>query len=415
MQPDSLARDSARVHVNLGASGLFLSRLKRRVFSRFNVIPFCFLLSACDAGFEPKYLDQGMPQTLSEWGQVGVVGDRFVVADGVQPYDLASPLFTDYAHKIRTVWMPSGSTARYSDDAVFEFPVGTVITKTFYYPSRAGGAAGLVLKAADTSSAVVAGTLKIDDLELIETRLLVRRDQGWVALPYRWNEDQTDAELMRTGDIVPLTLASDDGGDIAFNYVVPNANQCASCHAPNSNDRVLQPIGPKARHLNKAFAYGESDVNQLTLWQKRGLLHGLPSFDRVPENVSWVDQQHSLEQRARSYLDINCSHCHSPVGPADTSGLHLGPETAHGPALGICKPPIAAGRGTGNRRFDIVPGHPDQSILVYRAASTVADIMMPEIGRSLSHKEGTALLTSWIEALEGQCDRDQISMRGEGG
>lgn len=395
----------------LGASALFCQKLKRRFLFRFNPLLFCVFLSACGAGFEPRYFDQGMPQTLSEWGQVGVVGDRFVVADGVQPYDLASPLFTDYAHKIRTVWMPAGAPAQYSDDAVFEFPVGTVITKTFYYPVHDKGADGLVLKVGDTSSEVVAGSHKLDALKLIETRLLVRRAQGWVALPYRWNEDQTDAELMRTGDIVPLTLMDDDSEEIAFNYIVPNANQCASCHAPDSNDRVLEPIGPKARHLNKAFAYGAPEANQLALWQKEGLLQGLPSFDRVPKNVNWVDQQHPLEQRARSYLDINCSHCHSPVGPADTSGLHLGPETVHGPALGICKPPIAAGRGTGHRRFDIVPGRPDESILVYRTASTVADIMMPEIGRSLSHTEGTALLASWIEGLEGQCDRDVVSMQ----
>lgn len=389
--------------------GLLSSSYRARLAFGFNVVLWCLLLSACGAGLDPKYIEQGMPQNLSEWGQVGVIGSRFVVAEGVQPYDLASPLFTDYAHKIRTVWMPNGMTAQYSQESVFDFPVGTVITKTFYYPA-VSGAQDVVLKKSDTSADVVSGRVNSHNLKLIETRILVRRDQGWVALPYRWNEAQTDAELMRTGDIVPLTLLDDDARSRSFNYIVPNANQCASCHAPNSNDRVLEPIGPKARHLNKFFAYDASGLNQLTLWREQGLLQGLPRSDVIPHNVDWSDSTLGIEQRARSYLDINCSHCHSPVGPADTSGLHLGPETAHGPALGICKPPIAAGRGTGNRRFDIVPGHPDQSILVYRTASTIADIMMPEIGRSLSHTEGTALLASWIEGLDGQCDRDLVSI-----
>ena len=59
---------------------------------------------------------------------------------GVVAYDLNTPLFSDYAHKLRTVWMPSGTSAKFDPDATFDFPVGTVITKTFYYPLPAGAA-----------------------------------------------------------------------------------------------------------------------------------------------------------------------------------------------------------------------------------------------------------------------------------
>ena len=71
--------------------------------------------------------------------------------------------------------------------------------------------------------------------------------------------------------------------------------------------------------------------------------------------------------------------------------------------LGLCKPPVAAGQGTGDRLFDIVPGQPDQSILLYRMQSVKPNEMMPEIGRTTAHAEGVALVGSWIAAMKGQC------------
>ena len=112
----------------------------------------------------------------------------------------------------------------------------------------------------------------------------------------------------------------------------------------------------------------------------------------------------TLDARARSYLDINCSHCHNKVGPADTSGLLLEPDSPFGPSLGLCKLPIAAGTGTGDRKFGIVPGKPDESIFTYRMESTNPAVMMPELGRSLAHREGVELIAEWIAEMDGACD-----------
>ena len=110
----------------------------------------------------------------------------------------------------------------------------------------------------------------------------------------------------------------------------------------------------------------------------------------------------SLDARARAYLDINCSHCHNPSGPADTSGLNLEPDAA-GPALGTCKAPIAAGGGSGGRPYGIVPGKPEESITVFRMETTDPGKMMPELGRAVSHEEGVALITAWIAQMQGEC------------
>ena len=107
----------------------------------------------------------------------------------------------------------------------------------------------------------------------------------------------------------------------------------------------------------------------------------------------------SLNDRARAWLDINCAHCHQKGGPAETSGLFLNLEEKNATALGIFKPPVAAGRGSGNRKYNIVPGHPEESILQFRITSTDPGIMMPELNRRLVHQEGIQLIQDWIKSL----------------
>lgn len=87
------------------------------------------------------------------------------------------------------------------------------------------------------------------------------------------------------------------------------------------------------------------------------------------------------------------------MGSAKNAGLYLQYSEEHPRNRGIFKPPIAAGKGSGNLNFDIVPGKPEESILIYRMRSNNPAIRMPEIGRSIPHEEGIALLTSYIEQL----------------
>ena len=353
----------------------------------------------------PVFHDQGNPERLSDWNLLRIDSGSLKLNDRVVAYDLNSSLFTDYAHKLRTVWLPEGKAANYDAAEAFDFPVGTVISKTFYYPLADGASPSddRVLRTADDTQNRLNSGFELSNVKLIETRLLIRRKEGWVALPYVWNDEQTDAVLMRTGDVKQLELVNADQGGQSFPYIVPNANQCAGCHATNATTRLIQPIGPKARHLNRDFAYPDGVGNQLNAWQAKGLLVGSPDPDDAPRNVVWSDTDAPLDKRARSYLDINCAHCHNRNGPADTSGLMLERDSADGPSLGKCKLPIAAGTGTGNRKFGIVPGKPDESIFVYRMASTNPAEMMPELGRSTAHEEGVALIRSWISEMQGSC------------
>ncbi|MCB9745220.1 MAG: hypothetical protein H6740_21745 [Alphaproteobacteria bacterium] len=331
------------------------------------------------------------PEKLSAWGLFKGAPSKLEPNARVEPYQLTSPLFTDYADKYRFAWTPEGTQISYTDTGPLGFPQGSVLSKTFAYRTGAE---------APAPGAVGQGA------RLIETRLLVSTPEGWVGLPYVWDADQQDATLTLAGEVIPMDVNVPGEGSVSIQYGVPNANQCKGCHE-TQKDR-MSPIGPTAARLNRAGYDGEP---QLLRWAVSGLL-ALPEAQAAaaPHGVAYSDPQAPLDARARAYLDVHCAHCHSPGGPADTSGLMLGESVSDFHALGRCKAPVAAGRASGGLLFDLVPGEPEASILVHRLASEDPETMMPEIGRALAHREGVNLIREWVTSMEGDC-----RPAGEGG
>jgi hypothetical protein len=115
--------------------------------------------------------------------------------------------------------------------------------------------------------------------------------------------------------------------------------------------------------------------------------------------VNYFDNSQNIEARARSYLDINCAHCHIRGGSADTTGLYLTLEEENTKHLGFYKKPVATGKGSFNLRYSIVPGNPKESILLARMHSLDPGIMMPESGRALRDEEGLEIVSAWIDSL----------------
>jgi uncharacterized repeat protein (TIGR03806 family) len=363
------------------------------------------LSAACTRNQVPgpvHFFAEGKPEKLSDWNVLYLADGRLRLNAQVLPYTLDTPLFTDYAHKLRTVWLPPGQPAHYQPVDALDFPVGTIISKTFYYPLPEGTAkAGDVVLRSEDTGPEPDGGLSLGKVRLVETRVLVHRKTGWVALPYVWNAEQTEARLMRDGELLALTLVGANGSKEQVDYAVPDENQCAGCHGTDLKSKAIFPIGPKVRHLNHDYSYANGRENQLAHWQKIGYLTGVPAGP-LPKNPAWNDPAIPLAARARSYLDINCGHCHSEKGAARTSGMWLDASTQNLLRLGLCKLPIAAGQGTGNLPWDISPGKPDDSILPYRMASDDPGVMMPELGRSVVHAEGVQLIRDWITAMPAQ-------------
>jgi len=299
--------------------------------------------------------------------------------DGIIPYDINTPLFSDYAEKHRYLYMPPGKSATYEDDGKISYPVGAALIKTFSFLNDRR----------DPS---------LGD-RIIETRVLEHRPEGWVGYPYVWNDNLTSARLAVDGARIDVSWTHEDGTGKMIRYAVPNMNECKQCHQRTG---VMAPLGPKPLQLNLDLAYDGKKENQLDHWVSAGILQGLPKPGAdLPRMPVWNDPASGpLDARARAYLDANCAHCHSPTGEAYSTGLDLSWDQHEPVKYGIDKLPTAAGPATRGYKYAIVPSRPDRSFLISRLRATDPALMMPRNGRSLPHDEGVDLLEEWIAAMD---------------
>ncbi len=333
--------------------------------------------------FDP---DADPPALLSALHLLRWTGETLEYNDGVLPYALNTPLFSDYATKDRVIWMPAGTQATWDAGTVIDFPVGTVIAKTF-------------LLSADLTDPDSARTI-------VETRLLLRGETEWHAWPYLWRADGSDAELHVRGEVFDFTFVDPAGDTRTAHYMVPQKNQCVDCHETYNaaGDRVIRPLGPEPWLIH--------DGTLLESLIADDRLTGAPELSTVTAAVDWADVEargvdalspEEVDLAARDYLHVNCAHCHSPRGiEGVTSQFFLDRDTTDLFHLGVCKRPGSAGEGGEDREFDIVPGDPEQSILWYRLSTEDVGAMMPDIGRSLAHPPGADLIWRWIAQMEPQ-------------
>lgn len=295
----------------------------------------------------------GFPKLLSEYRFFDDMRAQKPVPH-VYPYQLNTPLYSDGADKLRFVYRAAGTQFTAQGEGLLDLPVGSALIKTFAFGEG-------------------------DERRLIETRVLLHRADGWVALPYKWNDEQTEAKLALAGGRIPITRP--DGQEIS--YRIPNKNQCKTCH---SKDGEVIPIGPKARNLSSEW---------LSKMVEAGHIDTIPkSADTLPR---WEGSTTApTANAARAYLDVNCAHCHQPGGSASNSGLDLRWEQDDPVKLGIRKPPVAAGRGAGGFLVSVEPGAPEQSIMIHRMGSIEPGIAMPELGKGTIDPEGLKVVTDWI-------------------
>jgi len=299
----------------------------------------------------------------------------------VVPYEPASSLFTDYALKKRFVWMPGGTKASYdTDDKVLNFPVGTVLIKNFYYNTVQPG-----------------NTTKI-----LETRLMIKKATGWIFAEYLWNDAQTEAELVTganfsSGTSTNITFKKENGDIITTDYRIPSETECLACH---KLDNKPIPIGVKPQNLNSTYNYPNGIKNQLQKLVDEGYLQSYPS--NIVSTVNYKDTSKPLDIRLRSYLDINCAHCHQENARCDYRPIRLSfSQTTSLTKMGVC---VAADEPLGSSLEKIItPGNPDKSVMHFRLNSTNENTRMPLLGRTIVHDEGVELMEDWISSLNQSC------------
>jgi parallel beta-helix repeat protein len=340
-------------------------------------------------------------------------------------FDLTTPLFSDYAVKYRFLFLPPGERAQWQEgnvsapNAALDFPVGTVIAKTFAFPDGA-------------------------DEHVVETRLLMHR-QGkdgatfWEGMAFIWETDgagnRTDARLAVAGGTAAVTWNyTDRDPDVTATYVgstpsyaIPHANQCGNCHINEDREPGDAPIGPKVRLLNRPMDYGSGPENQLQHWIDIGVLAGAPTLtvdgagiatnaQRSPRfnvpgdafNLPTTEQARldlmssgeiDQEMRARAWFESNCAHCHNRDGLAQSTGVFLDVFRRVDLSYGVCKSPTTAGSSSGGRNFDIVPGSALDSIVSFRLHSKDPSSQMPPLARSVAHDEAVAVVDQWIDTV----------------
>ena len=344
----------------------------KKIFSSLLVLYMCTNLHGVN---NELILSDTFPNKLSEFNFF-MDNSAQVPHDKVVPYELISTLFSDYSYKQRWVYVPTNQKATYyKKSSVFDFPVGSALIKTFYYP----------IDERDPRKG----------MNLLETRLLLRKEDGWEAVSYAWNDEQNEAFKKIAGKTINVSWTNFLGEEEDVRYRVPNVNQCKECHAA---DDMITPIGPKARNINKDFNYEEGEFNQLDYWMTKQIIDSYPL--ELVSPVDWSDESQNINDRVRSYLDVNCGHCHSPTGNANSTGLYLHLDETRDIHLGIYKKPVATGRGSGGLKYSIVPGKPEESILLHRMISLDPGVMMPESGRALSHHEAVEMVREWILLLK---------------
>jgi len=331
----------------------------------------------------PPVGQRPVPETLAEWNLFEDPASQ-TPADGVHPFEVTAPLFTDHALKLRFLYVPPGETIAYFDDEQkWDFPAGSVLIKTFAYP-------------VDERDAGLGE-------QLIETRLLVHEESGWQAYVYEWNGAGTQANRVVHGPVKSVSWidAAGETQTVAA-YTIPTVGECRGCHgvAPETNT-----IGPSTAMLDRDNDFGSGAENQIDYLHARGLFDSTPlPNDQRLQFPDPFDGSADATDRARAYLHTNCSHCHSADGLESGKNLFVewsrtDPDTGDPADWKVCLDATSAGNASCLATTDhvIVPGDPDASLLLCRMEIEHPEPgPMPPLGRSVLHGAGANLIADWI-------------------
>lgn len=336
--------------------------------------------------FIPQNSSPDAPAILSQTGAFSDMAN-LTPADGLIPYDLNQPFWSDGAEKYRWMAVPNNGTHNtgdeqivYSETGEWTFPVGTVFIKHFELPI-------------DESNPSITRRL--------ETRFLVHGTNGlYYGITYRWRPDGLEADLLTTSQVetISITTGTNSTRDVIWEY--PGRSDCQVCH----NTVAGKVLGPKSRQLNRDILYPKTGrtANQLKTMAHLGMFD--TSIDTTVAGLSAIlttspadDVTLPVEDRARSYIDANCSYCHRPghQSRADFDARLSTPlENA-----GIINGTLNSSLGL-PEEYVIYPGDTSYSVLYQRAHSLDPAIKMPPLAKGQIDVAGMDLIAEWILGMD---------------
>jgi uncharacterized repeat protein (TIGR03806 family) len=321
----------------------------------------------------PERASGDFPRLLS---QTGAFKDtpELVPNDTLIPYDLIVSFWSDGATKSRWISVPD-QKIKFAPTNEWVFPKGTVFVKHFE---------------------LVTDETHPEIKRRLETRLLVcGADGGVCGVTYKWRADNLDADLLDTNLTEAITIKTASGPRTQIWYY-PSRQDCLTCHTANAG----YVLGVKTRQLNRDFTFpsGVTD-NELRAWNHLGLFEtnlNEAALKVFPQLARADDVTRTLEDRARSYLDANCAHCHRPHGTVAYFDARYDTPLAQ---QDLINGPVLI-----DERLDhphlIAPNDIWRSILFLRANTTEA-FKMPPLARNTIDEPGMKLLRQWIESLPG--------------
>ena len=227
----------------------------------------------------------------------------------------------------------------------------------------------------------------------IETRFLVRTSDGVYGLTYRWNDAQTDATLVPEAGANADFTVTENGASRTQTWRFPSRAECLACHTPQGG----YALSFNTRQLNRAHAFPGGSANQITALSDAGYLaSAAPAPATLPRLTPTEATSASVESRARSYLDANCSNCHRPGGSA--LGTWDARSTTPLSLARLVNGPLANYGGDLDNRV-VVPGDTDHSRILHRMAGSHGSTRMPPIASTERHLAGEQLIADWIADL----------------
>jgi uncharacterized repeat protein (TIGR03806 family) len=308
----------------------------------------------------------GLPPTLAD---TGVFSDlsHLTPNAGIVPYEVNVPFWSDGAQKQRWFSIPNPSqTMTFDPRQSWTFPSGTVWVKHFELTNTVSGVP-----------------------RRVETRLLVKNDQGVYGVTYRWSDSQDNAVLVPAEGLDDSFLVQDQGVVRTQVWHYPSQAECLACHTPVAG----YALGFNTAQLNRNTDFGTGPINQIQALGQVGYFQSPVSpINTLPALANLDDTTVSREYRVRSFLAADCAQCHQPGGPAHGQwDARLSTPLAN---AGLINGPLYNNTGDPNNRV-IVPGSPSQSMLLTRLSQLGTD-HMPPLATTVIDTQAVNLINDWI-------------------